>query len=97
MKNKSRTEEIQKQLEGARINNLLVLFRAGCKSGHAMWLCLCTCGRHKRFAANTLLRGSVKDCGCCNKSYRKADANIVLPQNLSVLAQENQINKLCGW
>ncbi len=47
----------------------LLPYRAN--SRHAMWDCLCDCGRKIAVSSNSLNRGHTKSCGCLNRAKIK--------------------------
>jgi hypothetical protein len=50
---------------GKKFGNLLVLKRNGSDSGgHAMWLCICDCGKHTVVRGSHLRSSSTLSCGC---------------------------------
>jgi hypothetical protein len=58
---------------GQRFGWLVVLERAGSKSGRAMWLCLCDCGNKVVVSRNDLARGHTKSCGCLRREKNKTN------------------------
>lgn len=36
-------------------------------AGHRLWLCECSCGRHKLIKAKYLLTGKTRSCGCLQR------------------------------
>lgn len=53
-----------KDLSGMKFGSMSVISYGGIKNGHAMWICLCNCGKKKEVKGSNLLRGSTKSCGC---------------------------------
>jgi hypothetical protein len=47
-----------------RFGRLLVLSREPSRRNRTMWLCLCDCGANTVVAANPLVKGRTKSCGC---------------------------------
>lgn len=66
-------------LTGLAVGMLTVLRADGrTDDGHVAWLCLCSCGKQKRIASNSLMRRNpVQSCGCMNhtraQSKRRPD------------------------
>ena len=55
-------------LGGHRFGRLSVIERSGrTKSGFALWMCVCDCGNTTFVAANNLVSGNTRSCGCLNK------------------------------
>lgn len=54
-------------LVNQRFGRLLVLNRAGTKSGHATWKCLCDCGKETIVIGSNLTSGKILSCGCYKK------------------------------
>lgn len=44
------------------------------RRGSAKWRCLCDCGTQKVVAANTLIQGKSKSCGCMSQTWRTEGA-----------------------
>lgn len=54
-------------LVGMRFERLTVIERAPSNSKKAYWLCFCDCGNKKIVCGDSLVRGSVKSCGCLHR------------------------------
>lgn len=66
-----------KNLSGLLFGRLQVTMRDGSKDGHAMWLCLCSCGCTTRVSSYYLTTGQVSSCGCLKRdNHIKARKNI---------------------
>lgn len=51
-------------LTGQQFGRLTVIDRCGTQCGHAMWRCVCDCGKEVKADSNSLRRGKTKSCGC---------------------------------
>lgn len=61
-----------KNITGLRFGKLTVLdFKGNNKSGVAMWLCACDCGKHKTIMGTSLRAGRSKSCGCTSQFTTK--------------------------
>ena len=56
-----------KDLTGQRFGRLTVIKFAGTKKGHAMWDCLCDCGKLCTTYGRMLVGGHKMSCGCLQK------------------------------
>lgn len=60
-------------LTGRRVGKLTVLKRAGSdKRKHAVWNCVCDCGRIKKLSSFDLRSGNVVSCGCYHDEAARA-------------------------
>ena len=60
-----------KNLIGEKFGKLTVLKRCeNSKSGKAVWLCLCECGKTTKVPTCRLTMGKVKSCGCLKRESR---------------------------
>lgn len=66
-----------KNLVGMRFGKLIVLEFSGYKRGKyhskAYWLCKCDCGNEKEIAADQLLQGITRSCGCLMRDGKEKD------------------------
>lgn len=56
-------------LLGRRFGSLLVVAAAQSIRGHAYWLCRCDCGRQSMVAAQYMIGGDTKSCGCLKAPF----------------------------
>lgn len=67
-------------LTGRRYGRLVVIERSGlAPSGHALWHCMCDCGRYHIVSSNQL-RSGTKSCGCLRRE-RASETNSVAKRN----------------
>lgn len=59
-------------MAGVRAGSLVVRQRLGTKSGRAIWLCDCDCGKTVPVSGPDLRKGHVRSCGCFRKSVLAA-------------------------
>lgn len=60
------------ELSGLVVGRLTVVRRSGTERSHAMFACLCECGKEKLVAGSDLRRGVVKSCGCLRVETARA-------------------------
>lgn len=58
-------------LRGQPFGRLVVqsFFGVSATTGHAIWLCLCECGKEKKIRSSELRSGNAKSCGCRGSRY----------------------------
>lgn len=61
------TKHELKDLTGQTFGRLTVLSLHGTSHGHAVWNCVCTCGKTLNVMRGSLLKGATKSCGCLRK------------------------------
>lgn len=61
-----------KQLSGQKFGRLVVLSRAGSRTGRVTWSCRCDCGAHIEVVSNALTSGHTKSCGCLKDERNKS-------------------------
>lgn len=61
-------------LIGRRFERLVVIEKAHVHNGNRYWRCRCDCGTESFVTTNSLLKGSVRSCGCLQRE-RSADVN----------------------
>lgn len=55
---------------------------------HAVWDCICECGRHTEVTSNCLMQGKTISCGCIKKSYGEEKIQNLLEQmNINYIPQ----------
>lgn len=54
---------------GKRFGSLTALAHSSSDKGHAIWTCLCDCGRYIDALSFNLRNGRTKSCGCKKKEY----------------------------
>lgn len=59
-------------LTGERFGRLVVNRRTGTKSGHALWLCTCDCGKETETTITDLRSMGTRSCGCLRKESSAA-------------------------
>jgi hypothetical protein len=67
-----------RNLKDERFGLLVVKERDGSdKSGRALWLCQCDCGKTARRTVRVLVRGVSKSCGCLHRQYNQPIVKMV--------------------
>lgn len=56
-------------LTGKKYGKLTVIKKCGSKDGHALWECVCDCGKKTIVRSGDLRRGKSKSCGCVQKKH----------------------------
>ena len=87
----------RRDISGQRFGRLVALRPTGARrSGRAVWLCACDCGREHETALDYLLAGSTRSCGCLRRDVAseqmrriRAQVTVTLDPEASALARRH--------